>query len=53
MKNEIQKSKLRWFGYVMRMREEKIPKKMLNTKMEGKLPRRRPRTRWKTKLDGI
>ena len=30
----------------MRMREERIPKKMLHTKMEEKQPRGRPRTRW-------
>ena len=30
---------------VMWMREERIPKKMLHTKMEGKRPRGRPRTR--------
>ena len=36
--NEIKKdkkSRLRWFGDVMRIRKERIPKKMLHTKMEG------------------
>ena len=36
IKNDIQNSRLRWFGHVMQMREERIPKKMLHTKMEGK-----------------
>ena len=31
---------------VMSMGEERIAKKMLHTKMGGKRPRRRPRTRW-------
>ena len=30
----------------MQMQEERIPKKMLHIKMEGKRPRGRPRTRW-------
>ena len=36
IKNGIQKSKLKWFGPVIQMAEERIPKKMLHTKMEGK-----------------
>ena len=28
------------------MTEERIPEKMLPTKMEGKRPRERPRTKW-------
>ena len=37
----------------MQLREERIPKKTLHTKMEGKRPRERPRTRWtdQTKKD--
>ena len=30
----------------MQMGGERIPKKILDTKMEEKLPRGRPRTRW-------
>ena len=44
-KNDIQNSRLRWFGHVMWMREARIYKKMLNTKIEGKRLRERPRTR--------
>ena len=50
IKNDIQKIRLRWFGHVMRMGEERISKKMLRTKLEGKLSRGRPRTTGYTKL---
>ena len=42
IKNDTQKSRLRWFGHLMQMKEERIPKKMLHPKMEGKLPRKDP-----------
>ena len=50
IKNYIQKNRLRWLGHVMRIGEERIPKKMLHTKMEGEPPRGRPQTRWKDKI---
>jgi hypothetical protein len=28
IKNDIQKSRLRWFGHVMQMEDDRIPKKM-------------------------
>ena len=39
IKNGIKKRKLRWFGYCERTREERLPKKILHTKMEEKRPR--------------
>ena len=33
-KNVIQKSRLRWFGHVKQMKQESIPKKILQIKME-------------------
>jgi hypothetical protein len=44
IKNNIQKSRYVIFGCVMWMGEERIPKKMLNTKMERKPPRGRTQT---------
>jgi hypothetical protein len=32
IKNNIQKSKLRWFGHVIQTKEKRIPKKMIHTK---------------------
>ena len=45
-KDDIRKSRLRCFGDVMQIIEEIISKKILHTKMEGKQPIGKPRTRW-------
>ena len=36
----MKKDSLRWYGHVMRMEEERIPTKLLHTKMERKRPRK-------------
>ena len=36
IKNDIQMSRLRWFGHVMQMGEKRICKKMLHTKIDAK-----------------
>jgi hypothetical protein len=36
IKNGIQKDILRWFGHMMQMREERILKKIIHTKIKGK-----------------
>ena len=41
IKNYIQKSRLRWFGNVMQMKEERIPKKIIHTKNGGKTTKRK------------
>ena len=46
IKQDSQKSGLRRFGQVMWMGEERIHKKIQNTKMEGNWPRERHRARW-------
>ena len=46
IRNDIQKSRSRWFDSVMCIGKERIPKKMLHTKVEGKRPRGRPKSRW-------
>ena len=46
IKDDTQKSRLRRIGQVMRMGDERIPKEVLHTKMEGKRQTERPRTRW-------
>ncbi|XP_063912017.1 golgin subfamily A member 6-like protein 22 [Zophobas morio] len=37
----------RWFGHVMMMKEERVPKKILESGIGGKRRQGRPRTRWK------
>ena len=44
-KMNLKKIRLRWFGHLMRITEERITKKILHTKTESKRPRKRPRTR--------
>ena len=52
-KLRIQKSRLRWFRQVMRMAEEKIPKKMLHTKMESNDQEEDPEPDGYTKLKRV
>ena len=42
----IERNKLRWFGHVQRMGEEKYPKRALNWTPQGRRPVGRPRMRW-------
>ena len=47
---EIERNRLRWYGHVMRMEENKQPKRYLLWKPEGKRPVGRPRKRW---MEGV
>jgi hypothetical protein len=41
---------MRWYGHVLRMNKERIPKKVSNMKVKGKHPRGRPRSRWEQQV---
>ena len=42
----IRLHRLRWFGHVQRMEENRIPKRVLYINLETTRPRGRPRNRW-------
>jgi len=46
----IRLNRLRWFGHVQRMRENRIPKKVLYMNLETTRLRGRPRNRWQDEV---
>ena len=47
---KLRRARLKWFGHVERMGEERQVKGVMNAVMEGRRPVGRPRTRWKDVL---
>jgi len=43
--------RLQWVGHVMRIKEERVPKRALLGSMEGRGPVGRPRRRWLDAVD--
>jgi len=48
----IKLNRLRWFGHVQRMEENRIPKKVLYMNLEATRLRGRPRNRWQDGSEG-
>ena len=46
LQEKIQTSRLKWYGHVKRMGEDRLPRKAHETEMKGKRPRGKPRDRW-------
>jgi hypothetical protein len=44
--DDIKIRRLEWAGHIIRMEEERIPKKVLNGNFHATRPMGRPRTRW-------
>ena len=49
---DIKIIRLEWAGHIIRMEEERIPKKILNGKFHNTRPVERPRTRWVDVVQG-
>ena len=47
----VERAQLRWYGHVMRMGEEREPKRWLDWRPRGRRPRGRPRKRWLENID--
>jgi hypothetical protein len=47
----IKSSRIRWYGHVERMQNQKIPKQIVAATIEGKRKRGRPRKRWKDEVE--
>lgn len=48
--DEIEEKQLNWYGHLVRMRNERIPKKMLEMRPDGKRARGRPRIQWEENI---
>jgi hypothetical protein len=46
----IRLHRLRWFGHIERMGENRTPKRVLSMKLEATRPRGRPRNRWEDEV---
>ncbi|CAG2054193.1 unnamed protein product [Timema podura] len=46
----VEEARLRWYGNLMRMEKEKIPKRIMDIKKVGGLPQGRQRKRWEEQL---
>jgi len=46
----VRLQRLRWAGHVVRLPDNRLPKRALNSRMQGRRPKGRPRKRWE---DGV
>ena len=49
----LERSQLRWFGHLVRMPPERLPREVLAACPLGKRPRGRPRTRWRDYISSL
>nr|CAD7443610.1 unnamed protein product [Timema bartmani] len=48
--NEVSEVRMRWYGHVMRMEKERIPRRIMEMKYLGKRPQGRPCKRWEEQV---
>ena len=48
--NRVDRNVLRWFGHVERMEDERLLKRIVNARVDGRGARERPRFGW---IDGV
>uniref|UniRef100_A0A8D8R0B7 Endonuclease-reverse transcriptase n=1 Tax=Cacopsylla melanoneura TaxID=428564 RepID=A0A8D8R0B7_9HEMI len=51
LQDKIERSRLKWYGHMQRMNEERIPKNIFNQQIEGRRRRGRPRMRWRDMIE--
>ena len=49
-RSTLEENRIRWFGHVMRMGEERLPKMILKIKLKGKKAVGRPRMKWEDQV---
>jgi exonuclease III len=50
LQGRIENSRMRWYGHMKRMDQDRIPRRMHEMEMEGTRPRGRPRRRWLSQI---
>jgi hypothetical protein len=50
LESKLSNNRIRWYGHILRIKEERITKKVLSMKVKGKHPRGRPSSRWENQV---
>jgi len=45
------RQRISWLGHLVRMEEDRMPKRVFTQELEGTRRRRRPRKRWKEEVE--
>ena len=51
IQHQIERTRLRWFGHMKRMKEDRLPRIAFEKQLEGKRPRGKPRKRWRGMIE--
>jgi hypothetical protein len=53
LENKLSNNRIRWYGHILRMKEERMTKKVLSMKVKGECPRGRLSLRWENQVRKI